>query len=92
MVVHNASRQGINAQTCFTTPSVSQTATQRVESYANESSTPLGGKSTAGSTATGEDADSAVMDSPAKRAKTLKGNKYRYTYKKDHAGTYGVRI
>jgi hypothetical protein len=65
---------------------------QRAESNANESPAPLGGRSTAGSTAACEDADDVVMEPPAKRAKMLKVNRYRYSYKEDHTRAYGLRI
>jgi hypothetical protein len=70
----------------------SQTAMQLVESSANDSSAPLGGRSTAGSTSTGEDVDATDVEPPAKRVKPLKANKRRYMYKDDHARTYGERI
>jgi hypothetical protein len=70
----------------------SNTATQPAESNANKLSAPLGGRSTAGSTATGEDADAAVMEPPPKRAKSLQASKHIYTYKEEHVSTYGARI
>jgi hypothetical protein len=74
VVVDDAPRQGIYAQACLRRSFCSRTAMQWAESNANESFAPLSDVSTAGSTATGEDADAAVMEPPAKRAKSLKAN------------------